>query len=102
MSLTESPQRRHVVRVLVLSADVGEGHVAAARALSEGLRALGTVDVVHRDGLSAFGAFTRHMIRDGYRWQLRWAPWSYATMYWLFNRVPPARAVGALVLAGSP
>jgi hypothetical protein len=41
MSLTESPQRR--CDLLVLSADVGEGHVAAARALSEGLRALGTV-----------------------------------------------------------
>jgi UDP-N-acetylglucosamine:LPS N-acetylglucosamine transferase len=101
MSLTERPHGRHALRVLVLSADVGEGHVAAARALSEGLRALGTVDVVHRDGLSSFGALTRHMIRDGYRWQLRWAPWSYATMYWLFNRVAPARAIGALVLAAT-
>jgi len=101
MSLTERPQRRHALRVLVLSADVGEGHVAAARALSEGLRALGTVDVVQRDGLSAFGAFTRHLIRDGYRWQLRWAPWTYATMYWLFTRLAPARAVGALVLSAA-
>ena len=87
--------------MLVLSADVGEGHVAAARALSEGLQALGTVDVIERDGLPAFGAVTRHLIRDGYRWQLRWAPWTYATMYWLFNRVAPARAVGAVVLAAA-
>jgi processive 1,2-diacylglycerol beta-glucosyltransferase len=101
MSLTESPRRRHALRVLVLSADVGEGHVAAARALSEGLRALGTVDVVQRDGLWAFGAVTRHLIRDGYRWQLHWAPWTYATMYWLFTRLAPARAVGALVLAAA-
>jgi hypothetical protein len=36
MSLTESPQRPCVV--LVLSADVGEGHVAAARALTVGSR----------------------------------------------------------------
>ena len=99
MSLTESPQRRHALRVLVLSADVGEGHVAAARALSEGLRALGTVDVVSRDGLSAFGAVTRHMIRDGYRWQLRWAPWTYSAMYWLVTRVAPVRGAGALALA---
>ena len=101
MALTESPQRPHALRVLVLSADVGEGHVAAARALSEGLRALGTVDVVARDGLSAFGGVTRHMIRDGYRWQLRWAPWTYSAMYWLFNRVAPARALGALALAAT-
>ena len=67
MALTESPQRQHALRVLVLSADFGQGQVAAARALSEGLRALGTVDVVACDGLSAFGAVTRHMIRDGYR-----------------------------------
>ena len=99
MSLTESPQRRRDLRVLVLSADVGEGHVAAARALSEGLRALGTVDVVERDGLSAFGPITRHLIRDGYRWQLRWAPWTYATGYWLFTRLAPARAIGALALS---
>ena len=65
----------------------------------EGLRALGTVDVVSRDGLSAFGAVTRHMIRDGYRWQLRWAPWTYAAMYWLVTRVAPVRGAGALALA---
>jgi processive 1,2-diacylglycerol beta-glucosyltransferase len=99
MSLTESP--RYDARVLVLSADVGEGHVAAARALSEGLRALGTVDVVERDGLSAFGKVTRHMIRDGYRWQLRWAPWTYATGYWLFTRLAPARALGAWGLSAT-
>jgi processive 1,2-diacylglycerol beta-glucosyltransferase len=101
MALTESPRRRHDARVLVLSADVGEGHVAAARALSEGLRALGTVDVVERDGLSAFGPVTRHLIRDGYRWQLRWAPWTYATGYWLFTRLAPARALGAWGLSAA-
>jgi processive 1,2-diacylglycerol beta-glucosyltransferase len=100
MSVTES-SRHPRQRVLVLSADVGEGHVAAARALCEGLSALGTVDVVHRDGLATFGALTRHLMRDGYRWQLRWAPRTYATMYWLFTHLPPARATGALVLAAS-
>ena len=99
MALTEHPRRRHDARVLVLSADVGEGHVAAARALSEGLRALGRVDVVERDGLSAFGAVTRHLIRDGYRWQLRWAPWTYATGYWLS---PASRPRGRSVRGGSP
>jgi UDP-N-acetylglucosamine:LPS N-acetylglucosamine transferase len=97
MSAIGSPR----LRVLVLSADVGEGHVAAARALCEGLGALGTVDVAHRDGLPAFGAVTRHLIRDGYRFQLRWAPWTFAVMYWLFTHLPPARAIGALVLSAT-
>jgi UDP-N-acetylglucosamine:LPS N-acetylglucosamine transferase len=87
------------LRVLVLSADVGEGHLAAARALADGLRALDSVDVVERDGLPAFGAVVRHVIRDGYRWQLRWAPWTYDGLYWLVTHVPPAGAA-VLSLAG--
>jgi processive 1,2-diacylglycerol beta-glucosyltransferase len=86
-------------RVLVLSADVGEGHVAAARALAGGLRAAGANAVVERDGLVAFGAVTRHLIRDGYRWQLRWAPWTYDALYWLATHVPPVRALGAVALS---
>lgn len=96
MSLTGT---EHRLRVLVLSADVGEGHVAAARALTEGLRELGAVEVVARDGLGAFGIVLRHLIRDGYRWQLRWAPWTYDGMYWMGTHLRPARAVGATVLA---
>jgi processive 1,2-diacylglycerol beta-glucosyltransferase len=85
-------------RVLVLSADVGEGHLAAARALAESLRARGVRSVVERDGLFAFGRVLRHIIRDGYRWQLRWAPWSYGAVYWAGSHLPPARAIGARVL----
>jgi processive 1,2-diacylglycerol beta-glucosyltransferase len=88
-------------RVLVLSADVGEGHVAAARALAEGLRARGAPAVVERDGLVVFGRVLRHVIRDGYRWQLRWAPWTYGAVYWVGSRLPPARAIGARVLSGA-
>jgi len=89
------------LRVLVLSADVGEGHLAAARAVARGLRARGTVTVMERDGLEVFGRVLRHLIRDGYRWQLRWAPWTYGAMYWLGTRVAPARAVGARVLSAA-
>jgi processive 1,2-diacylglycerol beta-glucosyltransferase len=87
------------LRVLVLSADVGEGHVAAGRALAEGMRAAGAHEVVERDGLVAFGTVARHVIRDGYRWQLRWAPWTYDALYWLATHVPPARVVGAAALS---
>ncbi len=86
-------------RVLLLSADVGEGHVAAARALADGLRAKRAVEVVERDGLVAFGTIVRHLIRDGYRWQLRWAPWTYDALYWVVTHARPVRAIGAVVLS---
>jgi processive 1,2-diacylglycerol beta-glucosyltransferase len=44
---------------------------------------------------------TRHLIRDGYRFQLRWAPWTFSVMYWLFTHLPPARAIGAVVLSAT-
>jgi processive 1,2-diacylglycerol beta-glucosyltransferase len=87
-----------MLRVLVLSADVGEGHLAAARAIAEGLEQHDT-EVIERDGLVALGRTARHIIRDGYRMQLRLAPWSYSLMYTLFNRVAISRRVGEVVLS---
>jgi len=88
------------MRVLILSADVGEGHIAAARALAERLADQPTI-VVERDGLAAFGPLLRRAIRDGYRLQLRWAPWSYNVSYWTFVHLPAARLVGARALSRS-
>lgn len=87
-----------MLRVLVLSADVGEGHLAAARAIAEGLEQHDT-EVIERDGLVALGWTARHIIRDGYRMQLRLAPWSYSLMYTLFYRVAGSRRVGEVVLS---
>jgi UDP-N-acetylglucosamine:LPS N-acetylglucosamine transferase len=87
------------LRVLVLTADVGEGHLAAGRVIAEHLEDL-DADVEMADGLVALGVVARHIIRDGYRFQLRWVPWSYSAMYRLFMHVPPARMVGAAVLGG--
>jgi UDP-N-acetylglucosamine:LPS N-acetylglucosamine transferase len=79
----------------VLSADVGEGHAAAARALAAELAAEPfSVEVVVEDGLAACGWLLRRLIRDGYRTQLRRLPWSYGLLYALFTRFPPARALG--------
>lgn len=83
------------LRVLVLSADVGEGHAAAARALAAELAAESSlVEVVVADGLAALGSLLQRLIRDGYRAQLRRLPWSYGLLYGLFARFPPARALG--------
>lgn len=84
------PQPR---RVLILSADVGEGHAAAARALAEQIEASGRpakVDVI--DGLAAMGPLVRPVVEDGYRVQLRFIPWSYSIVYWVLEHVRPVRA----------
>jgi UDP-N-acetylglucosamine:LPS N-acetylglucosamine transferase len=85
------------LRVLVLSADVGEGHLAAAHAITEGLVGLGA-EVTEHDGLIELGWVARHVIRDGYRLQLRLAPWSYSIMYALFNRFAVSRRAGETFL----
>jgi len=83
------PGRR---RVLILSADVGEGHAAAARALSDQIQvARDDVDVTVIDGLAAMGRLLRPVVEDGYRWQLRFMPWTYTVVYWLLEHVAPVR-----------
>ena len=86
-------------RVLILSADVGEGHAAAARALAEQIKdAPEQAEVTVIDGLAAMGPFVRPVVEDGYRVQLRFIPWTYTVVYWLLEargadpdvRAPPA------------
>jgi UDP-N-acetylglucosamine:LPS N-acetylglucosamine transferase len=79
-------------RVLILSADVGEGHAAAARALAEQLKdAPEQAEVTIIDGLAAMGPFVRPIVEDGYRVQLRFVPRTYTAVYWLLKHVAPVR-----------
>jgi processive 1,2-diacylglycerol beta-glucosyltransferase len=86
-------------RVLILSANVGEGHAAAARALQEQLE-LGSdpVEVTVIDGLRGMGRILRYVVEDGYRTQLRLMPWSYSLTYWLLEHLAPARFVAKTLL----
>ncbi len=80
-------------RILILSADVGEGHAAAARALAEQIEASPEhVEVRVIDGLAAMGPLVRPVVEDGYRVQLRFFPWTYTVVYWLLEHVMPVRA----------
>ena len=91
-------------RVLILSADVGEGHAAAARALAAQIEeSPEQAEVTVIDGLAATGFLLRAVVEDGYRVQLRLIPWSYTVIYWLLRHVPPVRLLtqGLLVLFGS-
>ena len=86
-------------RILVLSAAVGEGHESAARALASELAfEAPDAEVVVRDVLPYVGPFLRWVLRDLYRLQLRFAPWSYACVYWLVTRVGVARVFGRAML----
>jgi processive 1,2-diacylglycerol beta-glucosyltransferase len=91
-------------RVLILSADVGEGHAAAARALSAQIEASEQdAEVTVIDGLAAMGRLVRPVVEDGYRVQLRFFPWTYSLVYWLLEKVMPVRVIARrlLCLAGS-
>src|SRR3984893_9547807 len=99
---TGAPDRHRpdaVRRVLILSADVGEGHAAAARAVARQIEdsphaADGTVI----DGLAAMGRVLRPVVEDGYRIQLRLVPWTYTIIYALLNYVRPVRALARRLL----
>ncbi len=79
-------------RVLVLSADVGEGHAAAARALARQIDESGQqADVTVIDGLEAMGRLLQPVVEDGYRVQLKFVPWTYTLVYWLLEHVAPVR-----------
>lgn len=91
-------------RVLILSADVGEGHAAAARALADQIEnSPERAQVTIIDGLAAMGRVLRPVVEDGYRVQLRLMPWTYAFVYWLLEHVAPIRwlARRLLYLLGS-
>jgi len=80
--------------VLILSANVGEGHAAAARALEEQLtNGHDEVEVTVIDGLRAMGRILHYVVEDGYRTQLRLMPWSYSLTYWLLEHAAPARFI---------
>ena len=86
-------------RVLILSADVGEGHAAAARALAGQLEnSHQEAEVTVIDGLAAMGRLLRPVVEDGYRVQLRFFPWTYTVVYWLLKRVGPIRALARRLL----
>jgi UDP-N-acetylglucosamine:LPS N-acetylglucosamine transferase len=96
---TDHRRRPGPKRVLILSADVGEGHAAAARALAKQIEsAHEPAEVTVIDGLAAMGPLLQPVVEDGYRVQLRFFPWTYTIVYWLLERVAPVRALARKLL----
>ena len=95
---------RRAVRVLVLTAPVGEGHVSAARTLSDDiLRASVGADVTVCDVLPELRWPLRWLLKDGYRWQLGAAPWLFGLLFGALRRSRVLRSLSraGLSLAGS-
>ncbi|HEX4437616.1 MAG TPA: glycosyltransferase [Solirubrobacteraceae bacterium] len=85
--------------MLILSADVGEGHAAAARALAQQIEVSPQqAEVTVIDGLAAMGRVLRPVVEDGYRVQLRLFPWTYTLIYWMLEHVLPFRLVARKLL----
>ena len=81
--------------VAILTADVGEGHLAAARVLAEEVqRAAPEMEVVLVDALEALGPLLRLLLLDAYWFQLRRTPRVFQTLFWVFLHVRPLRALG--------
>src|SRR5580704_5292219 len=98
-SVPGNPAVPRAQRVLILSADVGEGHAAAARALAEQVReSRRAAEVTVIDGLAAMGPLLRPVVEDGYRVQLRFFPWTYTVVYWLLEHVLPVRMLARRLL----
>jgi processive 1,2-diacylglycerol beta-glucosyltransferase len=85
-------------RVLILSADVGSGHLVAARTLAADLEQRGIEVVVEEDLRSSLGLLPRLVIREGSRVLFDRAPRVYDLYYRILLRVPPARAMTAASL----
>ena len=107
-------ETRTRARVLILSAPVGGGHDAAARAVAADLTDAGC-DVVIENALRRVGRWAEWLIVSTYTAQLHHAPWSYDALYRAIVRFGPfarflkwltgflgGRRIGKLVHAQRP
>ena len=92
-------------RILILTAPVGEGHLAAARTLALSLAQTDSHVETHVcDVLPFLPRLLRRTFADLYRWQLRSAPWLFGLLFATLRRSRTLRIPANLVLAslGSP
>lgn len=79
-------------RVLVLSADIGEGHDLPARIIKADLEdEVPGAEVEIANGLEAMGKILSAVVRGGSRFTFRWTPWMFDLQYWLITRFAPTR-----------
>ena len=87
-------------RVLLLYADIGEGHLAMAQGLACELeRDSGEFEVIRCNGLAGLGAPVRRLVRGGSRLQLGRSAWLYGAMYDAARRSGALRGLLARLMA---
>jgi UDP-glucose 4-epimerase len=88
-------------KILIVSADIGEGHDLPARAIAREFKEEDPdafVAVVN--GLPAMGSLATAVLRDNSAFLFRWAPWMFDIQYRLGLRFPPTRWLGSKLLCG--
>lgn len=79
-------------RVLIMSADIGEGHDLPARIIKADLEAeVPGVEVEIVNGLEAMGKLSAVVLRSGSKVVFRWMPWLFDVQYWLITKFAPTR-----------
>ncbi len=79
-------------QVLVLTANIGEGHDLPARIIKADVEEeipKATVEIA--DGLEAMGRLLSWVIRGGSKVTFRWMPWLFDVQYWLITKFAPTR-----------
>ncbi len=79
-------------QVLIISADIGEGHDLPARAVAREFSDEdpdAQISVVN--GLPAMGPVLTKVLRENSAFMFRWLPWLFDAQYWLFMYFPPTR-----------
>ncbi len=79
-------------RVLVLTADIGEGHDLPARIIKADIEEeIPAAQVEIDNGLEAMGKLLSAVVRGGSRFTFRWANWLFDVQYWLITKFAPTR-----------
>jgi UDP-glucose 4-epimerase len=79
-------------RVLVLTADIGEGHDLPARIIKADVEEeLPGAEIEIVNTFEATGRIVAAIVRGGSRFTFRWMPWVFDLQYWLLTRFAPTR-----------
>jgi nucleoside-diphosphate-sugar epimerase/UDP-N-acetylglucosamine:LPS N-acetylglucosamine transferase len=79
-------------QILIISADIGEGHDLPARAVAREFKDEepdAQVSIVN--GLPAMGPVLTKVLRENSAFMFQWLPWLFDMQYWLFMYFPPTR-----------
>jgi UDP-glucose 4-epimerase len=79
-------------RVLVLTADIGEGHDLPARMIKEDVeKEIAGAEVEVVNCLEAMSRVYAAIVRGGSRVTFHWMPWLFDAQYWLITKFAPTR-----------